>query len=106
MEKSSSKQYVGRIWKSAQEIPVYIANGRLIDDKNEDETKLVQFILGNPWAGNAFSTKLKRLDNGDYRFRYKAIHLDTLDCVLYGYGKSPDEAEQNCYNVIKQVEAM
>ena len=48
MQNSQAKQYVGRIWKSSQEIPVYIDNNRLVDENSKDLTDLVQFILNNP----------------------------------------------------------
>ena len=57
MQNSQAKQYVGRIWKSAREIPVYIDKNRLVDENNKDLTDLVQFILNNPWGGDASSTK-------------------------------------------------
>lgn len=94
MQHSKSKQYVGRICKSSHEIPVYIDNNRLVDENSKDLRNLVQFILNNPWGGDASSTKLKEM-NGDYRYRYKVIHLDTLDVTLFGFGHTPKEAEEN-----------
>lgn len=44
--------------------------------------------------------------SGDYRYRYKVIHLDTLDVTLFGFGHTPEEAERNCYTIVKQIEAM
>lgn len=105
MQNSQAKQYVGRIWKSSQEIPVYIDNNRLVDENSKDLTDLVQFILSNPWGGDASSTKLKEM-SGDYRYRYKVIHLDTLDVTLFGFGHTPKEAEENCCSIVKQIEAM
>ena len=44
--------------------------------------------------------------SGDYRYRYKVIHLDTLDVTLFGFGHTSEEAERNCYTIVKQIEAM
>lgn len=44
--------------------------------------------------------------SGDYQYRYKVIHLDTLDVTLFGFGHTPKEAENNCYSIVKQIEAM
>lgn len=76
-----------------------------MDDNNKDLIDLVQFILNNPWSGDTSSTKLKEI-SGDYQYRYKVIHLDTLDVTLFGFGHTPKEAENNCYSIVKQIEAM
>lgn len=109
--KKYSQKPDGWINEGRIHVPFY-CRGKWITDKNGNVVSeelgqhLGQFAkhcLSHPWNNDCVWFYTKKAKNGEFICKYTCVVYDTLDIKIHGRGKTPQEAEKKCNQILSLI---
>lgn len=98
---------IGAILNAGETVPIYLTSSHQVVTKNNKNIKdYAKYLLTHPWQSECYGFDIEPVNDekGKFLCEYNVICMDDLEINIYGYGNTPQKAEEECGNLLGWIE--